>query len=166
LLRGASGRKPNSAWVSMKREPAAQACGALAPSWSLRARTPCTAPAIGLIASLPLARVALAVEAGDHVHGPAYDPKEQRLRKTPASSAAGVSVGYGKMLGRRGDPFDDVVDFRNEAIGQLRIASAVPVARFDQFSPRSRTEDDRRHAQRRCRRSALSWSHGMLCSRS
>ena len=37
---------------------------------------------------------------------------------------------------------------------------------LDQFSPCSGTKNDRRHGQRRCRSSALSWSHGMLCSRS
>jgi hypothetical protein len=75
----------------------------------------------GLLAvPLPLARVALAGEAGDQcTDPPTYDPIEQRVRKTPAASAADVSVNHGKMLRRRGDPFDDVVDFRNEAIGQL-----------------------------------------------
>jgi hypothetical protein len=63
-----------------------------------------------------LARVAFAVEAGDHLHGASYDPKEQRVRKTPAPSAADIFVDHRKLLGRRGDPRNDVLDFRNEAI--------------------------------------------------
>src|SRR5262245_65459530 len=84
-----------------------------------------------LAAPLPLARVAFAVEARDHLHGAAYDPKEQRVRKTPAPGAADISVDYWKPLGRRGDRRNDVLDLRNEAISQLRIPGSVPIARFD-----------------------------------
>ena len=52
-----------------------------------------------------------------------------------------------------------------EPIRRARVQGGH-IARLDQFSPCSRTKDDRRHAQRRCRSSALSWSHEMLCSRS
>lgn len=88
-----------------------------------------------LAAPLPLARIAFAVEGGDHLHGAVYDPKEQRVRKPPASGAADISVDHWKLLGRRGDPRNDVTDLCNEAISQLRIAGGVPIARFDQFSP-------------------------------
>jgi hypothetical protein len=97
---------------------------------------------VGLAASLPLARVAFAMEAGDHVYGRPYNAKEQRVRKTPAPSATHISMDHRKVLGRLGDPFDDVVDFCNEAIGQRRIPGGVPVARFDQLSPGRGAEDD------------------------
>src|SRR5438128_2616465 len=45
-------------------------------------------PAASLAAPLPLTRVTPAVEAGDHVHSLVHDPKEQRVRKSSASSAA------------------------------------------------------------------------------
>ena len=82
------------------------------------------------------------MEARDHLHGAACDPKEQSVRKTPAPSAADISVDHWKLLGRRGDPRNDVTDLCNEAISQLRIAGGVPIARFDQFSPYSGAEDD------------------------
>jgi hypothetical protein len=69
------------------------------------------------------------------VHGTAYDPKEQRVRKTPEPSAADISMGHWKPLRRRGDPHNDVVDLRNKAISQLRIAGGVPIARFDHLKP-------------------------------
>ncbi len=122
--------------------------------------------AASLAAPLPLARVTLAVEAGDHVHSLVHDPKEQRVRKSSAPSAADVSVDNREMLWGRSNPFDDPLDFRSKASGHFRIAGAIPIARLDQFSPCRGTKDDRRHGQRRCRSSALSWSHGMLCSRS
>jgi len=89
-----------------------------------------------------LARVASAVEARDHLQGAAYDPKEQRVRKTPAPGAADISVDHWKLLGRRGDPRNDVLDLRNEAISQLRIAGGIPIARFDQLSSGSGAEDN------------------------
>ncbi len=122
--------------------------------------------AASLAAPLPLARVTPAVEAGDYVHRLVNDPKEQRIRKSSAPSAADVSVDNREMLWRRSNPVDDPLDFRSKANGQFRIAGAIPIARRDQFSPCSGTKNDRRHGQRRCRSSALSWSHGMLCSRS
>ena len=87
-------------------------------------------------------RVAFAVEARDHLQGAAYDPKEQRVRKTPASGAADISVDHWKLLGRCGDPRNDVLDLCNEAISRLRIAGSVPIACFDQLSPCSGAEDD------------------------
>jgi hypothetical protein len=69
-----------------------------------------------------LARVAFAVEASDHVEGAAYDAKEQRVRKTPAPGAAEISVDHWKLLRRRGDPRNDVLDLRNEAISSARAA--------------------------------------------
>jgi hypothetical protein len=89
-----------------------------------------------------LARVAFAVEAPDHLHGAAYDPKEQRVRKTPTSGATYISVDQWKLLGRRGDPRNDVLDLHNEAISQLRVVGGVPIARFDQLSPGGGAEDD------------------------
>jgi hypothetical protein len=95
-----------------------------------------------LAAPPPLARVAFTVEARDHLQGAAYDPKEQRVRKTPAPSAADISVDHWKLLRRSGDPRNDVLDLGNEAISQLRIAGGVPIARFDQLSPCSGAEDN------------------------
>ena len=89
-----------------------------------------------------MARVAFAVEACDHLQGAAYDPKEQRVRKTPEPGAADISVDHWKLLGRRGDPRNDVLDLRNEAISQLRIAGGIPISRFDQLSPCSGVEDN------------------------
>jgi hypothetical protein len=89
-----------------------------------------------------LAWVAFAVEARDNLQGSAYDPKEQRVRKTPAPGAADISVDHWKLLGRRGDPRNDVLDFRNKAISQLRIAGGIPIARFDQLSSCSGAEDN------------------------
>ena len=119
-----------------------------------------------LAAPLPLARVTPAVKAGDHVHSRVHDPKDQRVRESSAPSAADVSIDNREILWRRGNPFDDRLDFRSEASGKFHIAGTVPIARFDQFSTCSRTKDDRQRRQRRCRSSALSWSHEMLCSRS
>jgi hypothetical protein len=122
--------------------------------------------AASLAAPLPLVRVTPAVEAGDHVHSLVHDPKEQRVWKSSAPRATDVSVDNREMLWRRSNPFDDPLDFRSKASGQFRVAGAIPIARLDQFSPCSGTKDYRRHGQRRCRSSALSWSHGMPCSRS
>ena len=96
------------------------------------------------------------MEAGDHLHGAVYDPKEQRVRKPSASGAADISVDHWKPLGRRGHPRNDITDLCNEPISQLGIACGVPIARFNQFSPRSGAEDDGPHPQRRWRSSALS----------
>ena len=82
------------------------------------------------------------MEARDHLHGAACDPKEQSVRKTPAPSAADISVDHWKLLGRRGDPRNDVLDLRNEAISQLRIAADIPISRFDQLSLCSGAEDN------------------------
>ena len=119
-----------------------------------------------LAAPLPLARVTPAVKAGDHVHSLVHDPKEQRVRESSAPSAADVSIDNREVLWRRSNLFDDPLDFRSKTSGQFRIPGAIPIARLDQFGPCSGTKDDRRHGQRRCRSSALSWSHEMLCSRS
>jgi hypothetical protein len=100
------------------------------------------------------------------VHRLVHDPKEQRIRKSSAPSAADVSVDNREMLWRCSNPVDDPLNFHSKANGQFRIAGAIPIAHLDQFSPCSGTKDDRRHGQRRYRSSALSWSHGMLCSRS
>ena len=89
-----------------------------------------------------MARVAFAVEARDRVQGAVYGPKEQRVWKTPAPGAADISVDHWKLLWRRGDPRNDVLDLRNEAISQLRIAGGVPIACFDQLSPGSGAEDN------------------------
>jgi hypothetical protein len=89
-----------------------------------------------------LPRVAFAVEARDHLQGAVYDPKEQRVRKTPAPGAADISVDHWKLLGRRGDPRNDVLDLRNETISQLRTAGGIPIARFHQLNPCSRAEDN------------------------
>jgi len=94
-----------------------------------------------LASPLPLAQVAFAVEARDHLQGAVYGPKEQSVRETPASGTADISVDHWKLLGRRGDPRNDVLDLRNEAIRQLRITSGIPIACFDQLSPRSGAED-------------------------
>jgi hypothetical protein len=51
-------------------------------------------------------------------------------------------VDHWKLLWRRGDPRNDVLDLRNEAISQLRIAGGIPIARFDQLSPGSGAEDN------------------------
>jgi hypothetical protein len=115
---------------------------------------------------LPLARVAAAVEAGNDVQRVIHRPKVQRVRKAPAPSTANISVDDGKLLGGCGNPSENVLDFGDEAIDQFCTTSAVPIARFDQFRSCSGGEDDRRQAQRRCRSSSLSWSHGMLCCRS
>jgi hypothetical protein len=101
-----------------------------------------------------LVLVTPAVEAGDDVHSLVHYPKEQRVRKSSAPRATDVSVDNREMLWRRSNPFDDPLDFR------------IPISRLDQFSACSGTKDDRRHGQRGCRSSALSWSHGMPCSRS
>jgi hypothetical protein len=89
-----------------------------------------------------LARVAFAVEARDHLHGAAHDPKEQRVRKTQAPGAADISVDHWKPLGRHGDPRNDVLDLRNETVSQLRIADSVLITRFNQLSPCSGAEDN------------------------
>jgi hypothetical protein len=89
-----------------------------------------------------LARVAFAVEARDYLQGAAYDPKEQRVRKTAAPGAADISVDHWKHVGRRGNPRNNVLDLRNEAISQLRIAGGVPIAGFDQLGPCSGPEDN------------------------
>jgi hypothetical protein len=89
-----------------------------------------------------LARVASAVEARDYLQGSADDPKEQRLRETPAPGAADISVDHWKLLWRRGDPRNGVLDLRDEAISHLRIAGGIPIARFDQLSPGSGAEDN------------------------
>jgi hypothetical protein len=68
--------------------------------------------------------------------------KEQRIRKTPAPGAADISVDHWKLLRRRRDPRNDVLDLRNEAISQLRIAGGIPIACFDQLSPCSGAEDN------------------------
>ncbi len=73
------------------------------------------------------------MEARDHLQGAVYEPKEQRVRKTPAPGTTDISVDHWKLLGRRGDPRDDVLDLRNEAIS---------LACFDQLSPCSGAEDD------------------------
>jgi hypothetical protein len=127
----------------MRRSPALAASG-------VRGRVSRLAP------PLPLARVAFAVEARDHSHSPAYYPKEQRIRKTPEPGAADISVDHWKLLRRRGDLRNDVLDLRNKAISQLRIAGGIPIRRFDQLGPCGGAEDNRQHAQRRCRSSALS----------
>jgi hypothetical protein len=44
-----------------------------------------------------LVRVAAAVEAGDYMHRPVDDPKEQRVRKSPAPSTPDVSVNNGRL---------------------------------------------------------------------
>ena len=103
-----------------------------------------------------MARVAFAVEARDHLQGIGYDSKEQRVWKTPTPGASDISVGHWKLLGRGGDPRNQVLDLCNEAISQLRVTGSVPVARFDQLIPCSGAEDDWQHAQRRWRNSALS----------
>ncbi len=74
------------------------------------------------------------------MQGAAYNPKEQRVWKTPAPGAADISVDHWKLQGRRGDPRNDVLDLRNEAISQLGIAGGIPIARFDQLSPGSGAE--------------------------
>src|SRR6202011_6011639 len=56
--------------------------------------------AASLAAPLPLARVAPAVEAGDHVHSLVHDPKEQRVRKSSAPRATDLSVDNREMLWR------------------------------------------------------------------
>lgn len=96
------------------------------------------------------------MEARDHLHGAACDPKEQRVRKPSAPSATNISMDHWKLLRHRGDPRNDVLDLRNEAISQLRIAGGIPITRFNQLGPCGGAEDNRRHAQRRCRSSALS----------
>ena len=65
-------------------------------------------------------------------------------------------VDDGELLRLCANPLNDGLYFYDEPIGQLHIARSVPIARFKQFSSRRRAEDDRRHAQRRCRSSALS----------
>jgi hypothetical protein len=95
-----------------------------------------------LASPLPLARVAFAVEARDHLQGAVYDTKEQRVRKTPAPGTADISVDHWKLLGGRADPRNDVLDLRNEAISQLRVAGSIPIACFDQLSPGSGAEDN------------------------
>ena len=51
----------------------------------------------------------------------------------------------------------DVLDLRNKAISQLSIAGGIPIGRFDLLSRWSEAEGNNwRHAQRRCRSSALS----------
>jgi hypothetical protein len=68
-------------------------------------------------ASLPLARIKATVETGDHAHGPGVDPKEQRVRKTAATSAADILVDDGELLWLCGYPPNDGLDFCDEAIG-------------------------------------------------
>jgi hypothetical protein len=57
-------------------------------------------------------------------------------------AANGCAVDYWKLLGRRGDPRNDVLDLRNKAISQLRISGGIPIARFEQLSPGSGAEDN------------------------
>ena len=123
-------------------------------------------------------RIAAAVEAGDHVHAPVdarfghagvgvlMDPERIARGKPPAPSAADISVDNRKMLWCPGNTLDDRLDFRGEAGGQLCTPSPAPIASFDKLGPCGRTKDNRQHNQRRYRRSALSWSHEMLRSRS
>ncbi len=47
-----------------------------------------------------------------------------------------------KLLWHRGDPRNGVLDLRDEAISQLRIAGGIPIARFDQLSPNTGAEDN------------------------
>jgi hypothetical protein len=68
--------------------------------------------------------------------------KEQRVRKTPAPGAADISVDHWKPPGCCDDPHNEVLDLRNEATNQLRIAGGVPISRFDQLSPWSGAEDN------------------------
>ena len=103
-----------------------------------------------------MARITATVETGDHAHGPGDDPKEQRVRKTAATSAADILVEDLELPRLCADPLNDDLNFYGEPIGRLHITRAVPIARFKQFSSRRRAEDDRRHTQRRCRSSALS----------
>jgi hypothetical protein len=77
------------------------------------------------------------VKAGNHVHSLVHDPKEQRIRKASAPSAADVSVDNREMLWRRGDPFDDRLDFRSEASGKFRIAGALYQSRASISSARA-----------------------------
>jgi len=51
-------------------------------------------------------------------------------------------VDHWKLLWRRGDPRNGVLDLRDEAISHLRIAGGIPIARFDQLSPGSGAEDN------------------------
>ena len=74
------------------------------------------------------------VETGDHAHGPGDDPKEQRVRKAAATSAADILVDDGELLWLCADPLNDGLNFCGEPIGQLHITRAVPIARFKQFS--------------------------------
>ena len=74
------------------------------------------------------------METGDHAHGPGDDPKEQRVRKTAATSAADILVDDGELLWLCADPLNDGLNFCGEPIGQLHITRAVPIARFKQFS--------------------------------
>ena len=83
-------------------------------------------------ASLPLARITATVETGDHAHGPGDDPKEQRVRKTAATSPADILVDDGELLWLGADPLHDGLNFCDEAIGQLHITRGVPIARFKQ----------------------------------
>ena len=107
-------------------------------------------------ASLPLARITATAETGNHADDPGNDTKEQRVRKTAATSPADILVDDGELLWLCADPLNDCLNFCDEAVGRLHITRGVPIARFKQFSSRRRAEDDRRHAQRRCRSSALS----------
>jgi len=58
-------------------------------------------------ASLPLARITATVETGDHAHGPGDDPKEQRVRKTAATSPADILVDDGELLRLCANPLND-----------------------------------------------------------
>jgi hypothetical protein len=67
------------------------------------------------------------------------------------------------MLWRRGNPFDDRLDFGSEASGKFRIAGAVPILRSISSA---RRQDQRRPTARSepVSSSALSWFHRMVCS--
>ena len=96
------------------------------------------------------------VETGDHAHGPGDDPKEQCVRKTAATSPADILVDDGELLWLCANPLNNSLNFYDKAIGQLHITRGVSIAPFKQFGSRRRAEDDRPHAQRRCRSSPLS----------
>ena len=73
---------------------------------------------------------------------PTTTRKNSAYGETPAPGAADISVDHRKLLWRRGDPRNGVLDLRDEAIGHLRIAGGIPIARFDQLSPGSGAEDN------------------------
>src|SRR3984893_2611038 len=52
-----------------------------------------------------------------------------RPERTARTENAGTgAVDHWKLLGRRGDPRNDVLDLRDEAISHLRIAGGIPIA--------------------------------------